>query len=54
MVREGGVGVLEGAGFHFVVRPVEHLADAAADEFGNGDGRGRMDDAGERIAPPLA
>ena len=47
--REG-----EGAGFHLVIRPVEHFADAAADEIGDGDLRGRMDASGERIAPPPA
>ena len=54
VVREGVARFAQGAGFHLVIRPVEHFADAAADEIGNGDWRGGMDVAGERIAPPPA
>ena len=52
VVREGVARFAQGAGFHLVIRPVEHFADAAADEIGDGDLRGGMDVAGERIAPP--
>ena len=54
VVREGVARFAQGAGFHFVIRPVEHFADAAADEIGDGDLRGGMDAARERIAPPPA
>ena len=52
--REGVARFTQGAGFHLVIRPVEHFADAAADEIRDGDLRGGMDVAGERIAPPPA
>ena len=54
MVREGVARFAQGAGFHLVIRPVEHFADAAADEIGDGDWRGGMDVAGEWVTPPPA
>ena len=54
LVREGVARFAQGAGFHLVIRPVEHFADAAADKIGDGDLRGGMDVAGERIALPPA
>ena len=54
MVREGVAHFAQGAGFHLVIQPAEHFADAAADETGDGDLRGGMDVAGEWIAPPPA
>ena len=46
VVREGVARFAQGAGFHLLIRPVEHFADAAADEIGDGDLRGGMDVAG--------
>ena len=54
VVREGVTRFARGAGFHLVIRPAGHFADAAADEIGDGDLRGEMDVAGERIVPPPA
>ena len=54
VVRAGVARFAQGAGFHLVIRPVEHFADTAADEIGDGDLRGGMDVAGERIAPMRA
>ena len=53
VMREGVARFAQGAGFHPVIRPVEHFVDAAADEIGDGDLRGGIDVAGERIAPQL-
>jgi len=54
VVREGVPRFAQGAGFHRGIRPVEHFAEAAADEIGDSDLRGGMDVAGEWIAPPPA
>ena len=54
VVREGVARFAQGAGFHLVIRPVGHFADAAADEIGDGDLRGGMNVAGERITPSPA
>ena len=54
VVREGVAHFAQSTGFHLLIRPVEYFADAAADEIGDGDWRGGMDVAGERIAPPPA
>ena len=51
LVREGVARFALGAGFHLGIRPGEHFAHAAADEIGDGDWRGGMDVADERITP---
>jgi len=54
VVREGVARFAQGAGFHLVIRPGEHFADAATDEIGDGDLRGGMEVAREWIDLPPA